>query len=262
MDIPEPNRRRSEKTRMAILDAAEAAFAEHGFDGARIDAIAAASGHNKTLIFRYFGDKLNLYAEVLKRVDRQAGQPLLQLIAPLLGDETILSDPDRFRQFFKTALGTFFDYMAAHPRIMRMILWEHAEGWQTYVKVASIFQIEGFDRFEAFTAKAQAAGLLRSNLDPSVLFLLAEQICWTYPTSLPFYHLVLPGRGSRLAGGAGACPRADRGFHRCRVHVRSQIKKTVNSCQAQYRKQVKYGNTGIKCSQPRTDPGIFGYRRA
>ena len=36
--------------------------------------------------------------------------------------------------------------------------------------------------------------MLRSNLDLSVLFLLAEQICWTYPTSLPFYQLVLPGR--------------------------------------------------------------------
>ena len=26
------------------------------------------------------------------------------------------------------------------------------------------------------------------------MFLLAEQICWTYPTSLPFYQLVLPDR--------------------------------------------------------------------
>ena len=194
MNTTEPTKRRSEKTRLAILDAAEVVFSEHGFDGARIDAIAEASGHNKTLIFRYFGDKLNLYAEVLKRVDKQAGEPLLQLIAPLLGDETLLSDAHRFREFFKGALGTFFDYMTAHPRIMRMILWEHAEGWQTYVKVASLFEIEGFDRFEAFTQRAQAAGLLRSNLDLSVLFMLAEQICWTYPTSLPFYQLVLPGR--------------------------------------------------------------------
>ena len=194
MSTSEPGKRRSEKTRLAILDAAEAAFAEHGFDGARIDAIAAASGHNKTLIFRYFGDKLNLYAEVLKRVDKQAAEPLLQLIAPLLGDETILSDAHRFQEFFKAALGTFFDYMTAHPRVMRMILWEHAEGWQTYVKVTSLFAIEGFDRFEAFTLRAQAVGLLRSNLDLSVLFMLAEQICWTYPTSLPFYQLVLPGR--------------------------------------------------------------------
>ena len=148
MDTSQPAQGRAEKTRTAILDAAETVFAEHGFDGARIDAIAAASGHNKTLIFRYFGDKLNLYAEVLKRVDKQAGEPLMQLIEPLLGDETLLSDAHRFREFLKAALGTFFDYMTAHPRIMRMILWEHAEGWQTYVKVASLFEIEGFDRFD------------------------------------------------------------------------------------------------------------------
>jgi AcrR family transcriptional regulator len=194
MDTSEPATRRSEKTRAAILDAAEAEFAEHGFDGGRIDAIAAASGHNKTLIFRYFGDKLALYAEVLKRVDKQAGEPLLQLLTPLLGDETVLSDAKKFRKFFKAALATFFDYMTAHPRVMRMILWEHAGGWQTYVRVASIFELAGFDRFEAFTSKARSAGLLRSNLDLSVLFMLAEQICWTYPTSLPFYQLFMPGR--------------------------------------------------------------------
>ena len=169
MDTSEPLPKRSEKTRTAILDAAEVEFAEHGFNGARIDAIAATSGHNKTLIFRYFGDKLALYAEVLKRVDKQAGEPLLQILAPLLGDETILSDAIKFRQFFKAALATFFDYMTAHPRVMHMILWEHAGGWQTYVRVALIFKVEGFDRFEAFTSKA-------------------------YPTSLPFYQLVMPSR--------------------------------------------------------------------
>jgi AcrR family transcriptional regulator len=189
-----PGQRRSVQTRQAILDAAEVVFAEHGFDGARIDAIARVSGHNKTLIFRYFGDKLNLYAEVLKRIDKQAREPLLQLIRPLLDDETLLSDVHRLREFFNAALGTFFDYMVAHPRVMHMIVWEHAEGWQTYIKVASIFAIEGFDRFEAFLQRARSAGLFRTDLDPSVLFLLAEQICWSYPTSLPFYQLVLPGR--------------------------------------------------------------------
>lgn len=194
MNISRPGKGRAEKTRMAILDAAEVVFAEHGFDGARIDAIAEASGHNKTLIFRYFGDKLNLYAEVLRRIDKQAGEPLLKLVRPLLEDETLVADGARLREFFKAAIGTFFDYMAAHPRVMRMILWEHAEGWQTYAKVTSLFEIEGFDRFEAFISKARSGGLFRTDLDPSVLFLLAEQICWTYPTSLPFYQLVLPGR--------------------------------------------------------------------
>jgi len=192
--MAEPIQRRAEKTRTAILDAAEIVFAEHGFDGARVDAIAEASGYNKTLIFRYFDDKLGLYSEVLRRIDRQASEPLAQLIGPLLEDETIFSDTHKLRAFFKTGLGLFFDYLLAHPHVMRMILWEQAEGWQTYVKIAAVFELEGAERLDALFSRARASGLLRSDLDPTVLFLLAEQICWTYPTSIPFYQLVLPGR--------------------------------------------------------------------
>src|ERR1700692_2963713 len=57
--------RDAEVARRAILNAAEEVFAENGFDGARIDAIAAASGYNKSLIFHYFGDKLGLYREIV-----------------------------------------------------------------------------------------------------------------------------------------------------------------------------------------------------
>jgi TetR/AcrR family transcriptional regulator len=190
--MSEPGRRRGEKTREAILNAAEAVFAEHGFDGARIDAIAEASGFNKTLIFRYFGDKLGLYAAVLKRIDRQAIELQVQLLGQLFEDESIVSDAHRFRAFLKTAIGAFFDYMVEHPRVMRMMVWEHAEGWQTYTKLASLFEIEGFQRIETLLAGAQQAGLLRTDADPFVLFLLAEQICWSFPTSLPFYQMVLP----------------------------------------------------------------------
>src|SRR5215467_10346642 len=97
--------RRGEQTREAILTAAEIVFAEHGFDGARIDTIADVSGFNKTLIFRYFGDKLGLYAQVLRRLDRQASELQAQLLGPLLADETIISDAQRFRAFLITALG-------------------------------------------------------------------------------------------------------------------------------------------------------------
>jgi AcrR family transcriptional regulator len=195
--MAEPGSKRgrdAEKTREAILDAAEAAFAEHGFDGARMDVIAKASGYNISLLFQYFDDKLGLYAEVLKRIDRQAIAFQGPLLGPLFEDETIVSDAGRFRAFLTTALGAFFDFMVEHPHVMRLMIWEHAEGWQTYGKIASLFQIEGFEQLEALFSTAQKAGLLRSDFDPLVLFLLAEQICWFFPTSLPFYQMVLPKR--------------------------------------------------------------------
>ncbi|MDH3645099.1 MAG: TetR/AcrR family transcriptional regulator [Gammaproteobacteria bacterium] len=48
-----------------ILDAAAEAFAAHGPAGARIDAIAAAAGVNKRMLYHYFGNKEALFAAVL-----------------------------------------------------------------------------------------------------------------------------------------------------------------------------------------------------
>ena len=187
-------RRDAEKTREAILNAAETVFAEHGFGRARIDAIAQVADYNKSLIGQYFGDKLGLYAEVLRRIDQHMHELLAQVIGPLLEDETLTSDARRLRTFLKAALGTFFEYMVEHPQVMRMIIWEHAEGWQTYTKLASLFEVEGLDQLEALFARGRRAGFFRSDFDPLVLFMLAEQICWSYPTSLPLYQLVLPHR--------------------------------------------------------------------
>jgi AcrR family transcriptional regulator len=47
--------------RERILNAAETEFAARGFDGARIDRIAASAGVNKQLLFHYFGSKAGLF---------------------------------------------------------------------------------------------------------------------------------------------------------------------------------------------------------
>ncbi|MFG1777360.1 TetR family transcriptional regulator [Micromonospora sp. NPDC049051] len=48
-------------TRRAILDAARAAFAERGFDGASMRAVAAAAGVDPALVHHYFGGKDQLF---------------------------------------------------------------------------------------------------------------------------------------------------------------------------------------------------------
>ncbi len=183
----------AEGAREAILNAAEQVFAEHGFDGARVDAIAETAGYNKSLLFQYFGDKLGLYAAVLRRTDEETRELQAQLLAPLLEDETIASDAHRFRTFLKTAFRALFDFLVEHPRLMRMIIWEQAEGWQTFTKIVSRFDTEDLDQFRTVFDKARSAGLLRSDFDPVIQLVLAEQLCWSYLTSLPMYQMVLPG---------------------------------------------------------------------
>ena len=48
-------------TRLAILDAARAAFAEHGYEKATIRAIAAAAGVDPALVHHHFGSKQELF---------------------------------------------------------------------------------------------------------------------------------------------------------------------------------------------------------
>ncbi len=196
MSEPEPRRGRAHDAkgaREAILNAAEAVFAQHGFDGARIDAIAAEAGYNKSLLFQYFGDKLGLYAEVNKRIDRDINELGVRVLAPLLEDETIASDAHRFRTFLETTIGALFDYLLEHPRLVRIILWEQAEGWQTYARIISQFETEDVDQLRTLFSKARRAGLLRSDFDPLIQLVMAEQMCWSYLATIPLYQLVLPG---------------------------------------------------------------------
>lgn len=52
---------------VAILDAATTVFAEHGFAGARVEAIAKAAGMNKAMLYYRLGDKARLYELVILR---------------------------------------------------------------------------------------------------------------------------------------------------------------------------------------------------
>lgn len=199
--MSEPGSRRgrvhdAEGTREAILDAAEKVFTEHGFDGARIDAIAKEAGYNKSLIFQYFGDKVGLYAEVTRRADREMSKLQGGLLAPLLEDAGIASDPHKFRLFLETIIGALFDYLAEHPRLFRIIHWEAAENWQTYRKIFSQFEAEDtqdVEQFDAIFRIAYQAGLLRSDYPFIIQLTLALQTVMAYFAWTPMYQLVLPG---------------------------------------------------------------------
>ncbi len=80
MTTPQANRARSSHEEAAparerILDAALAAFAERGFDGATTRAIAAAAGVNLGLIPYYFADKQGLWREAVDRWKTASGWP-------------------------------------------------------------------------------------------------------------------------------------------------------------------------------------------
>ena len=68
-----------ERTREAILAAAEAEFAEKGFELASAREICRRADANAALISRYFGSKESLYRIVAKRLFGDLGAPLAKL---------------------------------------------------------------------------------------------------------------------------------------------------------------------------------------
>lgn len=104
-------RGKPEESRAAILKAAINEFAEHGIAGARTDAIARAAHVNKALLYYYYKDKEALYQAVLDDVF----SGLRTTVIP------ILESGQPPRQRLMDYLGAYFDYIAANPRIPRVV---------------------------------------------------------------------------------------------------------------------------------------------
>ncbi len=99
------------ESRRRILDVALREFAQQGFSGARMDAIARDAGVNKALPFYYFSSKENLYAEVVTRVMGE----FLEIIAPILTPELT---PDVLLERFSRVLIEFFSRKRDFLRIV------------------------------------------------------------------------------------------------------------------------------------------------
>jgi len=63
---PRSGRRDPQRNQGRILKAATDEFARHGLGGARVDRIAARAGANKRMLYYYYGNKDDLFLEVLE----------------------------------------------------------------------------------------------------------------------------------------------------------------------------------------------------
>lgn len=93
---------RSDESRAKILAAAERAFARDGLAGARTDAIAAAAGLNKALLYYYFKSKEGLYEAVIEEHLREFNERAF----------AILTAPGSARVLLLRYVNLHFDYIS------------------------------------------------------------------------------------------------------------------------------------------------------
>jgi AcrR family transcriptional regulator len=96
--------------RTLIVEAAGRLFGERGYEGTRIDEIAAAAGVTKPIVYRHFGSKRDLYLSLLDRHrDDLAG-----FVASM---PTAGSTEERLR----SVLETWLDYVEARSYAWKML---------------------------------------------------------------------------------------------------------------------------------------------
>lgn len=115
-------------TRQRLLDNAEQLFAERGFYGVSIAAIASKMGFTKQGLLHYFNSKEKLYGAVLRRISDDLQDQ--QTRAELSSDEPL----QRLKQFFNT-LAEPTDINARRTRLLMRELLDNgarattAENW-------------------------------------------------------------------------------------------------------------------------------------
>ena len=111
-----PKDANAEQTRRSLLDAAEEEFADRGFHGTRMVAIAERAGVTHGLLHYYFDSKDRLYEEVVGRLFGRH-QQLFERLVPS-GSELTVRD----------LVLESFDLFWEHPNQVRIMLWEMASG--------------------------------------------------------------------------------------------------------------------------------------
>ncbi len=105
-----PRERDGKSTRESVLDAAERHFAERGFAGVSMRAIAGEAGlKNQASLYNHFASKQALYEAVLGR----GLEPIVALMVESRGQsESPAIGP---------SIDRMFDYLAEHPDVPRLI---------------------------------------------------------------------------------------------------------------------------------------------
>lgn len=162
--------RKGDRTRTRILEVAAAAFAEKGFDGARVDAIARTAAINKERVYAYFGDKRRLYAAALDTTYRG----LVDAEAPLMA----LSAADAPR-LSREILSLYFAFHRRNPQFARILAWENLGGG-VFAENFGPLRRRCLQHLAAVYAAGQRAGVFRRDVSFETYFYVLSATAFFY----------------------------------------------------------------------------------
>jgi AcrR family transcriptional regulator len=167
-----PTRQRdADQTKINILEAALAEFADKGLAGARVDEIANKTSASKHMIYYYFGNKEGLYQAVLKRAYDNFR------IAEQAVDYTSL-DPIEAMQ---SLIGQTFDMHVQNPLSVRIIMGENLNNGEHIAKVDGLDERRAIlVTVEQILTRGVKSGQFRDGLDPLQIHMTASALSFYF----------------------------------------------------------------------------------
>jgi TetR/AcrR family transcriptional regulator len=174
-----------ERSRSAILDAAERLFAERGFDATSLNQVGTAAGVSRGTPGYFFRSKAELYQAVLDRSFAEVRD------AVRAGRARALASNEDHETILAGAVSDYFDFLAARPNFVRLIEREALNGSRLPDGVSHLSAGQ-----EALAAISAELGLDDAESGEAAQLLLSIiSLCW-----FPMIHArtVAPAVGVRL----------------------------------------------------------------
>jgi TetR/AcrR family transcriptional regulator len=163
---------RSSHTRERILERATAEFASKGFDGARMDEIAARCGVRKYTVYYYFRSKEGLFIAVLNRVYRtfRARQREISVRG--------LPPVQAMRQLVKHTFAAFLE----HPDAVAIMNSENIHKGRHIRRLGGLRELYNplVETIREVIRKGADQGTFRRKIDPVRMYIALSGLCYVY----------------------------------------------------------------------------------
>jgi AcrR family transcriptional regulator len=164
-----PRRTRdAERSREAILDAAETLFAYKGYEGTSFQEIGDRAGVSRGTPNYFFGSKEQLYRAVLERV-------LIAERVSVLGVEDQFPTDVAYEALISTVIERLVDFLAARPTFLQLMEREALSGGQRLRDIGAYSAT--LRESQALLDAASGSGDIRS-VDGTQLLLSIMALCW------------------------------------------------------------------------------------
>lgn len=168
----EPRSRDADRTQQSILAAAQDEFSAAGFNGARMERIAARAQVNKRLVYYYFGSKEELFLAVLEKTyaDIRAAEKTLELehVEPATAIRRLVEFT--------------WDYYLANPHFVTLLNSENLHQAAHLKRSSRIREMNSplVQLLDDVVARGQRSGLFRGGVDPVQLYVSIAALCYFY----------------------------------------------------------------------------------